>query len=93
VRPDLANLIHIFASVTGRSPRAIAEEHKASDKVAFKAALVQALIERLCPIGNEIERLLNDTTHIKSVLKRGEEAAKEVASKNLASIRQIMGFL
>lgn len=90
-RPDIANLLALFGAMVGKTPRAIAEEYN-TDKSAFKKALAEAVVARLRPIREEITRLKQDQAHLHSVLKKGEDGAKEVASKNLAEIRRVMGL-
>ena len=51
------------------------------------------LIEKICPIGNEIKKLLKDQKYLKSVLKEGNLKANAIASNKLDKIYSEIGIL
>ena len=51
------------------------------------------IIENICPIGEEIKKLLNNKDHLISVLKKGTEKADSIASSKLKKIHGKIGFL
>ena len=59
----------------------------------IKNKLSEALVEIICPIGDEIKQLLDDKTHLEGVLKKGREKAHIKAEENLKKIREIVGLI
>ena len=51
------------------------------------------LIEKICPIGKEINKLLKDQKYLKSVLKEGNLKANTIASNKLNEIYNKIGML
>ncbi len=58
-----------------------------------KKNLAEILIEILKPIQEKRKVLLNDKGCILSILKKGADKAKEVASKTMREVREKIGFL
>ena len=59
----------------------------------LKAKLTELLIEKICPIGEEIKKLLKDQKYLKSVLKEGNLKANTIASNKLNKIYNEIGIL
>ena len=59
----------------------------------FKQNLSDALIELISPINSEISKLMNDKVYLDSIIKDGAEKANERATKTLAAIYDIIGFI
>ena len=55
----------------------------------LKEELTELLIEKICPIGEEIKKLLKDQKHLKSVLKEGNLKANMVANNKLNKMVEI----
>jgi len=51
------------------------------------------LIEKICPIGEEIKKLLKDQKYLKSVLKEGNLKANTIANNKLNKIYDEIGIL
>jgi tryptophanyl-tRNA synthetase len=60
---------------------------------AFKAALVDLAVTKLGPIGAEMQRLKADPAFIDSVLIDGAARARALAVKNMAMVKDILGFV
>ncbi len=58
----------------------------------FKSKLSESLIERICPIGNEIKKLLKDKNYLNKVLEKGSKKADIIAKNNLKEIYKIIGL-
>ena len=54
--------------------------------------LIDALVEHVCPIGEEIARLQGDPGYLSSVLDSGAETAGEIAEGTMKDVRQSMGL-
>ena len=59
-RHEAANLISIYASVNNINVSEVLKEFSGKNFSTFKSKLSESIIERICPIGNEINKLLKD---------------------------------
>ena len=64
-KPGVANLMNIYASVTGKSFDEIESEFAGKGYGVFKPAVGDAVIETLRPIREEAERILADKAYLK----------------------------
>ncbi len=92
-RPELENLVGIFAALTDRTPASILADFGGRQFSDFKRALVEASVERLSPIGDGIRRLMNDPAEIDSTLRSGAERARALAGPILGQVKDIVGFI
>ena len=58
----------------------------------FKNRLSESIIERICPIGKEIKKLLKDESYLDGVLEKGAKRADSIATTNLKEIYKIIGL-
>ena len=91
-RPGVSNLIAIQAAMTGKSPQEICQECKNIDTGNYKLLLAQVLTEHFAPIRENLEYLLNNKDHLESVLKLGEDAAREIASETMDQVLKLVGM-
>jgi tryptophanyl-tRNA synthetase len=92
-RPEAANLINIFASLSNVPRETIVQDYGSKNFSDFKKSLAALAIEQLSPITSLMRELLKDVSYIDKVLKDGAERANAIASKNLKQIKEIVGFL
>jgi len=92
-KPGVANLMQIYAAVTGKSFAEIEKEFDGKGYGAFKSAVGEAVIEKLRPIREETERLLSDKAYLEGVYRAGAEKASYVAEKTLRKVYKKVGFL
>ena len=92
-KPGVANLMNIYAAVTGRSFQEIEDEFAGKGYGAFKPAVGDAVIETLRPIREESQRLLKDKAYLESVYREGAEKASYVAEKTLRKVYKKVGLL
>jgi len=59
----------------------------------IKKKLTDALVNEICPVGNEINKLLSDKSHLLEILKKGSEKATIKAEENLKNIRDKVGLI
>ena len=59
----------------------------------LKERLTELLIEKICPIGKEIKKLLKDQKYLKSVLREGNLKANVIAHNKLNKIYNEIGIL
>ena len=91
-RPEIQNLINIFASVSDTSIQQVLNEFHQRDFIYFKESLKEILNQKINSISVEMQKILNDETFLKKILKDGAEKANEIGAKNMKKIRDIMGF-
>ena len=58
-----------------------------------KSKLVEVLVSEICPVGKEINKLMNDKSHLLEILKKGSEKANIKAEENLKNIRDKVGLI
>ena len=67
-------------------------EVKGKEYSYLKNKLSEVLVEKICPVGKEIKKLLEDRSFLEKVLKEGIEKAKVKAERNLKEIKNVVGF-
>ena len=91
-RHEASNLISIYASINGIEAAQVLKEFGGKNFSIFKSNLSESIIEKICPIGKEIERLLKDKNYLDGVLKKGSKRADIIARNNLKEIYEIIGL-
>jgi tryptophanyl-tRNA synthetase len=92
-RPEVENLIGIFAALTETSKKNVLAEFGGKTFSTFKAALTEAMVAKLEPISKEIIRLQADQTYLRSVLIEGGQRARTLAEITLKQVKSIVGFV
>jgi len=92
-RPETENLINMYCSLSGEKIEKVIDNFKGKDFSLFKKELSDLVIEKICPIGNEIKKLLNDKNYLINALKQGTQKADSFASSKLIKIYEKVGFL
>ncbi|MBR2667463.1 MAG: tryptophan--tRNA ligase [Oscillospiraceae bacterium] len=92
-KPGVANLMGIYAAVTGMDYAAVEREFEGQGYGAFKPRVGEAVVECLRPIREETTRLLADKGYLESVYRAGAERAGYMAEKTLRKVYKKVGFL
>ena len=92
-RPEAENLVNIYAALLDQSIEEVLEAHAGAQFSVFKGALTDLAVERLGPIGREMQRLENDHGYVDSVLRSGAERARAIAGPILQEVHDIVGLL
>jgi len=92
-RPEAANLVGLYAALSGTTPEAVLEGFAGAQFSTFKAELAELTIAVIGPIGAEMKRLMDEPALIDSILHRGAERAEEIARHHMAEVRGLMGLL
>jgi tryptophanyl-tRNA synthetase len=92
-RPELDNLIGIFAAVNDETKADVLKTFGGANFSTFKGALVDLLVAKLAPIGADMARLAKDTAYIDSVLADGAARARAIAAPVIAATKDIIGFV
>lgn len=92
-KPGVANLMTIYAAVTGKSYEEIEREFSGQGYGKFKPAVGEAVIEMLRPIQEETRRILQDKAYLENVYRAGAEKASYTAEKTLRKVYKKIGFV
>ena len=92
-KPGVANLMNIYASVTGKTYDEIEKEFEGQGYGVFKPAVGEAVIETLRPIREETERLIKDRAYLEKVYRDGAQKASYIANKTLRKVYKKVGFV
>ena len=86
------NLLSIYAGVLGESPTKIIEDFSGKQFSYLKTSLTELLIEKICPIGNEMKKIMNDKSYIDNILNNGALRAREISEPVLIETKKIIGL-
>jgi len=92
-KPGVANLMTIYAAVTGKSYQEIEAEFDGQGYGMFKPAVGEAGVEVLRPIRDEAQRILKDKAYLESVYRNGAEKASYAAERTLRKVYKKIGFI
>jgi tryptophanyl-tRNA synthetase len=92
-RPEADNLVTIYSALAGISRQETLAQFAGQQFSAFKGNLVDLAVAKLAPISTEMNRLMSDVSEIDRILRRGADKANDIASANLADIKDIIGLL
>ena len=91
-RDEAKNLISIYASLNGMKVSEVLKEFGGKNFSTFKSKLSESIIEKICPIGTEIKKLLKDKSYLDKILEKGAKRADSIAKNNLKEIYEIIGL-
>ncbi len=92
-KPESLNLINIFAEISNNSLENVLNEMSGKEYSFLKTKLTELIISEIGPVGQEINKLLKDKSHLEKVLKKGKEKANIIAEENIKNIREKVGLI
>jgi tryptophanyl-tRNA synthetase len=93
-RPEVANLLEIYACLTEKSVVEVQEQYSGKLMGKFKMDLAEVVIDKITPIGKKIKDLCsNDEAYVRQVLKEGAASARSIAEINIKEIKDLCGFV
>jgi len=92
-RPEAANLIGIYAALDGKTTADVVAQYAGGQFSTFKQDLADLAVAKLSPIGDEMNRLMDDHATLDAIMHEGAERANAIAQPILKEIKQIVGFL
>ena len=69
--PEVNNLINIFTGVTSFSKQDLITKYEGQNFSNFKNDLSDALVEKIAPIGDEINKLMKDKSYLDQIMREG----------------------
>jgi tryptophanyl-tRNA synthetase len=89
----VANLMSIYAAITGKSFEEIEREYDGLGYGAFKPAVGEAVVEMLRPIREEAQKIMKDKAYLEGLCKAGAEKASYIAGKTLRKVYKKVGLV
>jgi len=87
------NLLEIYELLTERSRPAIEAHFAGKGYGALKQEVAEVVIEALRPIRERYETLLEDTSMLGEILRRGAERASDIAEPKVQEVKRKVGFI
>lgn len=92
-KPGITNLMSIYSVLTEKDFATIEAEFADQGYGVFKEAVATAVIDTLCPIQQEYNRILADKAYLDSVLRDGAAKADLLANRVLAKVYKKVGLM
>ena len=92
-RPEVKNLVGIYAALSERKEADIVKEYAGQGFGAFKPALADLAVETLAPITDLMNRYLAAPDELDRILSNAADKASEIADPIVADVRRIIGFI
>jgi tryptophanyl-tRNA synthetase len=92
-KPGVANLMSILSASSGESFDAIERRFAGAGYGKFKAAVAEAVIDRLKPVQQRYQDIRADETGLRAVLKDGAARASAHADRTLQRVHDALGFI
>jgi tryptophanyl-tRNA synthetase len=91
-RPECQNLLTLYMLLSGQTKDAVAAQCADMGWGQFKPLLTEAAVTALQPIYETYTALMQDKTHLASVLKAGNEKAAAIADATLLKVKDALGY-
>ncbi len=92
-KPEALNLLNIYSEISKTKISDSIKELSGKEYSFLKKRLGEMLVSEICPVGKEINKLMNDETHLLKILEKGTEKARLIAEENLKNIREKVGLI
>ena len=92
-KPEALNLLNIYSELSKNNLEKTLQDMAGKEYSFLKNKLTEILVNEITPVASEIQKLLDDKSHLKQILKNGSERANIIAEENLKKIRDIVGLL
>jgi tryptophanyl-tRNA synthetase len=92
-RPEAANLVGIYAALSGCTIEQALSDVGGMQFSQFKPKLAEVAVSVLGPIGAQMQRLMADTAYIDDVLRDGAARARTLSAPVLAEVYDVVGFV
>ena len=91
-RPEAFNLLSIFASLKNISTENATQQYEGKEFSLFKKDLADLVVEKIQPIGKEINKLMDDQMYLDSIMMEGKNKAVVEADSVLTKVYDIIGL-
>jgi tryptophanyl-tRNA synthetase len=91
-RPEAANLVGIYAEITGETVEQVLGRFTGQGFGTFKPALADVLIGLIAPLRERLAEFRRDPAELDRILAEGAERARELAEPTLAAAYRAVGL-
>ena len=92
-KPEALNLLNIYSELSKNNLEKTLQDMAGKEYSFLKKKLTEILVNEITPVASEIQKLLDDKSHLKQILINGSEKANIIAEENIKKIRDIVGLL
>ncbi|RLN44516.1 hypothetical protein BBJ28_00010793 [Nothophytophthora sp. Chile5] len=91
-RPGVSNLLDIASAVSDLSVAQLEAQYADYSTAAFKDSVADAVIAKICPVGERIRQYEADESYLDDVLAAGADQASELAAVTMKDVKDVMGL-
>jgi tryptophanyl-tRNA synthetase len=91
-RPEALNLVTIYAALLDQDIPSVLDEFAGRNFSEFKPALTEVAVEKLAPVTERMNQLLEDHAELDRILEDGNRKAAAIAEPVISETMKIMGF-
>lgn len=92
-KPGISNLMVIYGIIKNKTMEEIEKEFDGQGYGTFKVAVAEAVIERLKPLQERYNKLLNEPEKLKVIYEKGDKKANEITNKLLKEVYTKIGLV
>ena len=92
-KPGVSNLLGIYSAVSDKPISALVESYQGVGYGQLKQDVADAVIATVSPIREKTNELMNDASHLDSILEKGAAKARETADKTLRDVQNALGLI
>lgn len=92
-KPGVSNLMQIYSVLTEKSFDEIEKEFENEGYGTFKLAVAEKVVERLKPIQEKYNELLENREYLEKIYTEGKLKAEKLASETLKEVKDKIGIL
>ncbi|MCY7395863.1 MAG: tryptophan--tRNA ligase [Nocardioides sp.] len=91
-KPGVSNLLTIYSTMTGSTVADLEAQYAGRGYGELKKDLADVVVEFVTPLRERTLELLDDRSHLDTVLAQGARTARDVASSTLGDVYERVGF-
>ncbi|MCL2564439.1 MAG: tryptophan--tRNA ligase [Defluviitaleaceae bacterium] len=91
-KPGVSNLLTIYSVMTDKSVKDAEKDFEGVGYGGFKLAVGEAVADKLKPIQDEYNRIMDDKVYLESVSKDGAQKARKIAMKTYGKVARKVGL-
>ncbi|MFH8804423.1 tryptophan--tRNA ligase [Streptomyces sp. NPDC017936] len=92
-KPGVSNLLTIYSTLTGTSVPELEQQYEGKLYGALKTDLAEVVVGFVTPFRDRTQQYLDDPETLDSILAKGAEKARAVATETLSQAYERVGFL
>ena len=89
----MANLLTIYSVLSGNTIEKIVSDYEGKMYGHLKSDLADLIVETLAPHRREYEKLMGSPDHLRAVMEKGREKARNRAGETLSRVYESVGLV